>query len=176
MRPNHELRLALAVLERASQAVKDIENGLAENQGRCGAAPAWGVIFYYRVQKTPNTDAQIAGPHERRPLLFPLSKDYWYHIRGISLLIRQDGRKVFTRWIEASQKDSPLNSYRQEWFDIPVRENDRPIAHYPQFPFREGSISTHVLAIAFFRSKAEAKNFFRIIRDAASSPIKENPE
>ncbi len=166
---NHELRRALASLERASQEVKDIENGLVENQGRCGAAIAWGVVFYYRVQQTDGVDAQIAKPQERRPSLFAISKDYWCHIRGISLLARADGRKVFTRCIESSKKGSPFFSYRQEWFDVPVRENDRPITHYPQFPFRDGSVSTHVLAIAFFRSKAEAQRFFRVIREAPES-------
>lgn len=169
-RQDHELRLAVSALERATKNVEDIENELVEGQARRGEAIAWGVIFFYRVKKAEGVDAQIARPSERRPSLFPLSKDYWSHIRGVSLLVREDGRKVFTRWIEAVQKNSPFKSYRQEWCDIPVRENDQPVAHYPQFPFREGMYSTHVFAIAFFRSKAEAQRFFRTIREESADP------
>lgn len=189
MRPNSEHRFAQVALERATRQLEQIENEMVEREGATGQAVAWGVIFYYRshpIQKkeemkqgqvaqkqengddkqekeTPKKDAPLTQPQDRRPQIFPVSVNTWYHIRSISLLAIMEGRKILTRHVEVNGQESPVRFYRQDWHSVPVNENDQPMAHYPQFHFRDGVIVTRTLAIAFFRTRANAHRFLREI-------------
>jgi len=172
-----ELQLAQNAAKIAIQRAQETENALVEQMAKEGKAAAWGVIFLLR-KKGVGVSAPFVTPRERQPTLFPLSTQYWYHVRGISLLVRSDQKKVFAQWVESEWRSPPYRVYRQDWHEIPVRENDRPLSSYPQFPFYDRTAMLCSYAIAFFQVAVQAKSFLALIQDvpAPFAGAAEEPE